>query len=543
MVATVNASSSSGASLSFDLAALGLLPPLAEAFLAGRDRDLLAPLEFLAPGALPRPQQALVDRRALATGLAEANSSYGHPLAEAMAAKLADPTTAVVVTGQQPGFLGGPLYTLNKAIAAARWAAELEAAGRPAVAVFWMATEDHDFRESSWAAFNTSEGLKRYDLGEDPQPLMPVGMRSLGPGVESALAELRRAVPGERFAAWCDTLEGWYRPTARFGEAFARLLAHLLGARCPLLLDSMLPAVKQAQRPWLAETVKQRSEVTAALEAASAAVTERGHPLQVAPQPGTSPLFFLQGGERRRIVWDGADAWRLRGVDDGPSRTVAELLAAIEENPAVVMPGVLVRPVIQDAILGSTLQIMGPGEMSYLPQLAALYGVLNAPAPATALRPQALVWPDHLAKKLDRVEVELEALVAPGFDIDQATLGDAAEGLLGPAADALARVLAELESAAAPVAAEMGKALGKTSDQMRRGLDQFESRLTAALGRADEVRRNRIAGLSQWVRPEGTLQERALATADLPGRYGTDVVEALFEQLELDGGRLHVVTL
>jgi bacillithiol biosynthesis cysteine-adding enzyme BshC len=522
--------------------ALGLLPPLAAAFLAGRDRDLLAPLEFLVPGALPLARASAVDRAPLAAGLAEANSSYGHPAAELLAAKLARPETAVVVTGQQPGLFGGPLYTLTKAVAAARWAEALEAAGRPAVAVFWIATEDHDFRESSWASFNTAEGVRRFDLGADPHPLMPLGMRSLGPTVATILGQLRDAVPGDRFAAWCDTLARWYRPTARFGEAFARLLAHLLGERCPLLLDSMLPAVKTAERPWLARTVERRAAVDEALTAASATLAESGYPLQVTPQPGASPLFFLHGGERRRIVWEGEDAWSLRGLDATP-RPVAELLAAVADNPSVVMPGVLVRPVIQDAILGSTLQVMGPGEMSYLPQLAPLYDILEVPPPATALRPQALLWPEHQDKKLERAEVTLETLVAEDFDLDRATLGAASKGLLAPARAHLTELLGALEGAAAPVAQEVEQALVKTGDQMRRALEQFDGRLTAALGRADEVRRNRLAGLSQWVRPEGELQERALATADLPGRYGGDVVDALFEQLELDGGRLHVVRI
>ena len=542
MAETANASSSSGASPSLDLAELGLLPPLPEAFLAGRDRDLLAPLEWLAAGELPTLREATLDRRALAAGLAEANSSYGHPHAEELASKLADPATAVVVTGQQPGLLGGPLYTLSKAVAAARWAAALEAAGRPAVAVFWMATEDHDFRESSWAAFNLPDGLRRLDLGADPQPLMPIGMRSLGDGVASILDELRQAMPGDRFDAWCDRLAAWYRPTARFGEAFARLLAALLGERCPLLLDSMLPAVKRAQRPWLARTVERRAEIAEALAAASRAVDQRGYPLQVTPQPGTSPLFFLQGGERRRIVWEEADRWSLRGADAAP-RAVEELTAAIEDNPSVVMPGVLVRPVIQDAILGTTLQIMGPGEMSYLPQLAPLYGVLDVAAPATTLRPQALVWPDHQARKLDKVEVDLATLLREDFDLDQTLAGSAVEDRLGPANRALEAVLEELERAAEPVAGEMSKALEKTADQVRRGLEQFEGRLTAALGRADEVRRTRLEGLSDWVRPQGALQERVLSTADLPGRYGDAFVAAMFDQLALDGGRLHLISL
>jgi uncharacterized protein YllA (UPF0747 family) len=133
--------------------------------------------------------------------------------------------------------------------------------------------------------------------------------------------------------------------------------------------------------------------------------------------------------------------------------------------------------------------------------------------------------------------------VAADFDLDQATLGTAADGLLAPAESHLGELLAALERAAAPVAQEMEQALLKTGDQIRRALDQFDGRLTAALGRADEVRRNRLAGLREWVRPEGELQERVLSTADLPGRYGSDVVDALFEQLELDGGRLHLVSL
>ncbi len=242
-------------------------------------------------------------------------------------------------------------------------------------------------------------------------------------------------------------------------------------------------------------------------------------------------------------MWEGEGNWRLRGRDEDPPRPVTELIGAIADNPSVVMPGVLVRPVIQDAILGSTLQIMGPGEMSYLPQLTALYEVLGVAAPATALRPQVLVWPENQAKKLARADVELETLVSADFDLDRATLGTEFEGLLKPATEALGRVLAELESVARPVATEMGRALDKTGDQMRRGLGQFEGRLIAALGRADEVRRNRISGISQWVRPDGELQERSLSTADLPGRYGTDLADALFEQMELDGGGLHVVSL
>jgi len=185
-----------------DLAAAGLLPPIPAAFLAGYDLDLLAPLGFLAPGELPdlsgRGRATISpDRRALAEGLATANRAYGHPRADELAARLADPAVRVVVAGQQPGLFGGPLYTLSKVMAAARFAAELEARGELALPLFWVATEDHDWAEVSAAVFPTADGPRSFDLGPDPEPLTPVGMRTLGEPVAAVLAELAAALPGD----------------------------------------------------------------------------------------------------------------------------------------------------------------------------------------------------------------------------------------------------------------------------------------------------------------------------------------------------------
>src|SRR5579864_5438894 len=61
--------------------------------------------------------------------------------------KLAEPGTVAIVTGQQVGLFSGPAYTIYKAITAARVAREMTDRGIPAVPIFWLATEDHDFDE------------------------------------------------------------------------------------------------------------------------------------------------------------------------------------------------------------------------------------------------------------------------------------------------------------------------------------------------------------------------------------------------------------
>ncbi|NHZ73871.1 MAG: bacillithiol biosynthesis BshC [Nitrospirae bacterium] len=119
--------------MTVNLVDAGLLPPLVKALLEGSGADLLSPVRFQSPGGPPPTAPTPADDRSeLGAALTSANEGYGHPAAEALGRKLADPATLVVITGQQPGLFGGPLYSLSKAVAAVRWAERATGAGRPA---------------------------------------------------------------------------------------------------------------------------------------------------------------------------------------------------------------------------------------------------------------------------------------------------------------------------------------------------------------------------------------------------------------------------
>ncbi len=523
-----------------DLAGANRLPPIPAAFLSGASLELLAPLGFAAGPPLQVAAPS-VDRRQLAAALAAANAAYGHPASEQMARKLADPATRVVVTGQQPGLLGGPLYTLSKAVAAMRWVESLEAGGQPAVAVFWVATEDHDYREVSSAVFLTPEGARSFGLGEDPSPLMPVGMRTLGPEMARVLAEVRQANPGDRWAEWIDRLAGWYRPDARFGEAFSRLLVGLMGERSPLMLDSMLPALKEAQRPLLRRLVTERHEIEAAFAARERRIADAGFDLPVKPAPGASPLFFLHGQARRRIEWRPGERIALRGQDDF-ERPVEWLLEAIDENPGVVSPGVMARTALQDAALGTSVLVLGPGEVSYLPQVAPLYTHLGLAPPQVCLRPQTLVLTRHQLDKLAGLEAGLGQLVAADFDLDRTLSGGREEDLVGPIRAEIEDRLARLKEVAAAVDPNLESPWKKTAAQVGKALDAFTGRLASAVARNRETDRQRLRDLRDTCRPLGAPQERILSSAHFPGKYGERFVDALFEQLDLDPRPLQVIS-
>src|ERR1700694_2419302 len=77
--------------------------------------------------------------------------------------RFADGAVAVV-SGQQVGLFSGPRYIFYKVLTALRLAEELTAAGTPAVAVFWLATEDHDLAEVNHCFWPSREGAEKLEL-------------------------------------------------------------------------------------------------------------------------------------------------------------------------------------------------------------------------------------------------------------------------------------------------------------------------------------------------------------------------------------------
>ena len=115
--------------------------------------------------------------------------------------RLAEPGTVAVVTGQQVGLFGGPAYTIFKAATAARLARKLTEDGIPAVPVFWLATEDHDFAEVNHTWVYDAKGESQTVKVDAPAALAgrqhPVGAMAV---TAPPTADLRRVLAGLPFA-------------------------------------------------------------------------------------------------------------------------------------------------------------------------------------------------------------------------------------------------------------------------------------------------------------------------------------------------------
>ena len=141
-----------------------------------------------------------------------------------------------VVTGQQVGLFGGPMFAIYKAMTAVKLAEEATAAGIDAVPVFWLATYDHDLAEVNHISFPGPDGILRtFMTSSHGVPDAPVSNVQLGdeilPVVEEAAALL-----GDTEAA--QFLRESYRPGESLGTAFARFYTRLFAPWGVILLDA-----------------------------------------------------------------------------------------------------------------------------------------------------------------------------------------------------------------------------------------------------------------------------------------------------------------
>ena len=213
---------------------------------------------------------------------------------------LAKPGTVAVVTGQQVGLFSGPAYTIYKAITAAHMARDLTARGIPAVPVFWLATEDHDFAEvnhvwsfdAAYQPFALHVDIRAENNGRQ----RPVGGIILDhPPVDELAGALGGFPHAEELIA---VVREAYPAGITMGAGFRALLKALLKKLNLLYLDPLDPAVRKIAAPVVAEALGASAELKARLLERNRELEAAGYHAQVHLEQKTSLFFLLQNGER-----------------------------------------------------------------------------------------------------------------------------------------------------------------------------------------------------------------------------------------------------
>jgi uncharacterized protein YllA (UPF0747 family) len=463
---------------------------------------------------------------ALAAALAAANERWGNPVADELARWRAG--AEAVVTGQQPGLLGGPLLTLVKAAAVAAEVRRRRAAGRNAVGFLWLATADDDLPEMGWARLAAGEEVVEAKESDWVRGGGIAGAAVLGAAASALLERLGEhggsphAREAAAFAAGC------YPPGATLGEATARFLARVLRGTGVVIVDALEPELARAAADTVAVVLRRLPEAEAALADGERAMRARGWRSPLALVARRLPVFRLVGGARVRLA----------AAADGscPAAVLRELGSAPERFSA----NVWLRPLVQDAALASDTVLLGGAELAYHVQAAALWELAGVRRPRWRLRPHVTVVTAAERRLARQLRVEPHHLLHSGLPrhlLGGARVRRGVERLQR----AVAAPLAALDAAAAAELPSLKGDLDATRNKLEGSLAWLEQRAAAAAARAVDVDAGRWRRLTAFLRPHGKPQERELSLLAPVLRLGLDWPAQLVDAVDPAHPGMHLL--
>lgn len=442
----------------------------------------------------------------------------------------------IVVTGQQVGLFGGPLFTPLKAATALARARQAAQEGKPHAVVFWLATEDHDFAEINHVTFPSRRELKKLVYGKTPAAPVPVGGVVLD---ETIAALIEQAWELLGYSDAMEALAAAYQPGRTFAQAFAEFYSKVFAAQGLLILDASSREVHRMGAPVLRAGIEQADELHAALVDRNRALVEAGYHAQVAVAPQSSLLFLIdeKTGARVALKRHASSASEPKGLwQAGREKyTTEELVAILEAAPERISPSALLRPLMQDLLLGTSLTIGGPAEIAYFAQSAVLFErILKRITPAEPRFSATLIEP-QIAELLGKHELTLDRIFTENADSLAQLLGARAmpiEGkrALSAAGNGLERELAPLLEWMRTLDAGLARPAETAASKMRYQMNRLR-RLAAnfQLQKEESLKRHADA-IMRALYPGGVLQERVHGAAYFFARYGFELAERLTTQ-------------
>lgn len=452
------------------------------------------------------------------TALAPAFAATG-AAAERLTRAAAD--GVVVTTGQQPGLFGGPTYTWSKAISALAMANELErATGLPVAPVFWAATDDADWMEAAVTHVATARGLLSASLAGPPSEGVAMADVPLG-DVREARAVLAAACGSAAHASVLEQVDAAYVPHVTVGAAYVQLLRALLEPLGIAVLDAAHPSVRHCADGLLRQALRAAASVHDAGRARVQEIHAAGFAPQVDVVDGLSLVFHS------RLESQGSSVHRVR--ERVPIATASSV--AREAERGSLGANVLLRPVMERAILPTVCYMAGPGEYAYFAQVAPVAQALGAQVPVAATRWACELVETDMLDRQQRLGLDDAALRDPHAAEQQVARAQLDENV----ADTMERLRVTLETQVralreslagddAPVAADVVQGLAR---DLAHRLDRFERRVIAGVKRQESDVLRSVAVLRAALRPNGQSPERVLNLVPLLVRHGPELLSRM----------------
>jgi bacillithiol biosynthesis cysteine-adding enzyme BshC len=445
---------------------------------------------------------------------------------------LSKDNTLAVVTGQQLGLLGGPMYTFYKIITTLKLSKRLNDKydDYTFVPVFWMEGDDHDFNEvRSINVIGNENTIKNIGYKEQIDP--DDAKKSVG------TLELDDALD-DFFNVLDDNLRKTeFKDTSSFRE----LIHSLFDEYGLVILNPSDKKVKEILKPVFRKEIVDFREHTEKLVNVSARLEEVYH-AQVKVKPVN---LFYSTDDGRYSIEPVENEFRLRRKRISFSQE--GLLEKVDKEPERFSPNVLLRPICQDYLLPTAFYIGGPSEISYFAQVTSLYEFYKLQTPIIYPRSSATLLESNINKTLDKYNISFNDIFMGADELKKKVVDSLTENNVD---DVFAETEQDVELAIDRLRErlyDVDKTIADTSKKYRskifNSLNELKSKAEQAENQKFEVTLRQMERASTMLFPSNNLQERELNYTYFANKYGEGFLKRLYDDLNTDKFEHQVIEL
>ncbi len=456
--------------------------------------------------------------------------------------------TIAVITGQQLGIFGGPLYTVYKIITAIRLANQLTERYDEFkfVPVFWLEGDDHDFNEvRSINLFDNENQVINIGYKEeinDDDAKQSIGKINFDEGLNEFFSKYESSLRDSDFKNELLTkLKECYQVGKSFKQSFKELIYWLFDEYGLVIFDPQDVEVKSLLKPIFKKEVNDFAIHTQKLIQVSAKLEELYH-AQVKVKPVN---LFYHTDEGRYSVEPVDDIFKLRRKRK--QFTKEEILEEIENFPERFSPNVLLRPICQDFLFPTGFYIGGPSEIAYFAQVTPLYDFYNIVSPIIFPRSSATILEKNVASGLDKYDLSMNDIFLGLEELKEKVIASLSENNIENAFEEASREIEltfdKIKENLFAIDKTLVDSSGRYKDRIMSSIAELKSKATKAQETKHETTIRQLTRLSNLLYPLGNLQEREINFTYFYNKYGKDFIRKVYDDISISEFEHQVITL
>ena len=464
---------------------------------------------------------------------------------------LSDKKTLTIVTGQQLGILGGPLYTFYKIITAIKLSNFLSDRYDDFhfVPVFWLEGDDHDIEEvRSISLVNDANEIKKisYNLGiegiAEDENNGSVGNQIFKDTINTFLEELTGNLRNTEFTQpLLGRLKTFYSTGKSFKQSFKELMFWLFDKYGLILFDPQDIKIKNLLKPIFKKEITDFRQHAEKIVNISAKLEETFH-AQVKVQ---AVNLFYSNEDGRYLIEPVENDFRLKRKRK--KFTYDELSETIEKEPENFSPNVLLRPICQDYILSTAFYVGGPSEIAYFAQVMPLYEFFNVEAPFIYPRSSVTIIEKNITSLLEKYVLNIQDVFRNPDELKQKVINSISETTLDDifteTSNTIETAFDHLKEKLFDFDKTLSDASSKYKQKVSQYLNEFKLKSIEAQKRKHETTLRQIDKIINITYPNSTLQEREINFIYFMNKYGEGFLDQIFDELAINKFEHQIIIL